>query len=279
MSCMSMLEFLDDSSFRLLSPPFPSSNGEIPLGLYELPRRTGEAHLYRLNHPLAEALLAQAKERELPVAEVRFDYHAHKGKVTAIEPLLGKAGWLHVSLFTVESMDQAEDHVIPTALTDDGTSLDEEAARRLLTLPATVTASSNLPTPPYEISPFIEQRQSAIRHAISDRNARFFESEAAKLESWADDLKLGLEREIKEMDRQIKEARRSATAALSLEEKLAAQKQIRALESQRNAKRKSLFEAQDQVDAQRDRLIASVEGKLAQKSSSLPLFTIRWILG
>jgi adenine-specific DNA-methyltransferase len=37
------------------------------MGLYELPRRSGEAHLYRLNHPLAEALLEQAKIRELPV--------------------------------------------------------------------------------------------------------------------------------------------------------------------------------------------------------------------
>jgi adenine-specific DNA-methyltransferase len=43
-------EFTGDSAFRLNSLPFP---GDIPLGLYELPRRSGEAHLYRLNHPLA----------------------------------------------------------------------------------------------------------------------------------------------------------------------------------------------------------------------------------
>ena len=42
-------EFRNDSSFRLRACPFP---GDIPLGLYELPRRSGEAHLYRLNHPL-----------------------------------------------------------------------------------------------------------------------------------------------------------------------------------------------------------------------------------
>src|ERR1039458_1978108 len=51
-------EFVDDSSFRLNACPFPRTNGEIPLGLYELPRRSGEAHLYRLNHPLAEPALA-----------------------------------------------------------------------------------------------------------------------------------------------------------------------------------------------------------------------------
>ncbi|MBU2099431.1 MAG: DEAD/DEAH box helicase, partial [Gammaproteobacteria bacterium] len=102
--------------------------------------------------------------------------------------------------------------------------------------------------------------------------------EAEKLDGWADDLKVGLERDIKELDRQIKEARRAATIALTLEEKLTGQKQVRTLETLRNQKRKSLFDAQDQVDRQRDELIAQIEGKLAQSSKSQLVFTIRWQL-
>ena len=90
--------------------------------------------------------------------------------------------------------------------------------------------------------------------------------------------KLGLEREIKELDRQIKEARRAATAALTLEEKLAGQKQIKALEAQRNQKRRSLFDAQDEVDRQREELIAKIEGKLQQQTELVQLFEIRWSL-
>jgi uncharacterized iron-regulated protein len=104
------------------------------------------------------------------------------------------------------------------------------------------------------------------------------EAEAAKLESWSDDLKLGLEREIKEIDRVLKEARREAATALTLEAKLTAQKRIRSLEGTRNEKRRSLFEAQDQVDRQRDELIAAIEGKLTQNASITPLFTVRWWL-
>ena len=49
-------EFHDGkSSFVLRSLPFAAP--DIPLGRYLLPRRTGEAHLYRLNHPLAEQIL------------------------------------------------------------------------------------------------------------------------------------------------------------------------------------------------------------------------------
>ena len=50
--------FVDDSSFRLHVLSVPEAMATIPLGLYELPRRSGEAHLYRLNHPLAEAMMA-----------------------------------------------------------------------------------------------------------------------------------------------------------------------------------------------------------------------------
>jgi hypothetical protein len=268
-------EFLNDSSFRLRSCPF---EGDIPLGLYELPRRTGEAHLFRLQHPLAEALIAQAKDRSLPVAELHFHYEEHEGKVTVLQPLRGKMGWLALSLFTVESLDQAEDHLIFAAATDGGETLEQDAAARLLTLPGKdAPITSGEPVPPV-LKLLTGQRQESIQRGISQRNAAVFEAEAEKLEGWADDLKLGLEREIKELDRLIKEARRAATAALSLEEKLAGQKQIRALESQRNAKRKSLFEAQDQVDRQREELIASIEGKLAQKTGLDPLFVIRWRL-
>lgn len=270
-------QFAEGSSFRLLSAPFPDKGDKIPLGLYELPRRSGEAHLYRLNHPLAEALLEQAKTRELPVAELHFDYAAHEGKVTVVEPFIGKAGWLSLSLFTVKAMDQTEDYLITCAKCDDGQILDEEAARRMLTLPGSVRATS-LAIAPRGLEDLAQQRQVIIRSSISERNGRYFETEADKLEGWAEDLKLGLEREIKEVDRQIKEARRAATIALTLETKLAGQKQIRALEAQRSQKRRSLFDAQDDVDKRRERLISAVEGKLEQKSEHRQLFMVRWTL-
>ncbi len=291
--------FRDDSSFILHTAPFPGIPS-IPLGLYELPRRSGEAHLYRLNHPLAEAVIAQAKSRDLPVQEVCFDYGGHDGKVSSLESLVGKSGWLTLSCFSVESLDQAEDHLIFAAVTDDGAALDDEVIPRMFTLSGNLVsreaAKNAKETGEAEISvafqsssllrgfaasresleQITELRQASIRRTISERNARFFEAEAEKLEGWADDLKLGLEREIKEIDRQIKEARRAATTALTLEEKLAGQKQIKALESHRNEKRRSLFEAQDKVDQQRESLIASLEGKLGQSHFTNHLFAIRW---
>ncbi len=272
-------QFIGDSSFQLNSRPFPDAPPDIPLGLYELPRRSGEAYLYRLNHSLAAAVVSRAKRRELPEAEIQFAYGEHAGKITLLEPLIGKRGWLTLCLFSVESLDQGEDHWIFGAATDDGEGLEEEVASRLLTLPGRVVSQqSSGSASPTVIASLIRERQGKIQRSISERNARFFEAEADKLDGWADDLKLGLERDIKELDRQVKEARRAATTALTLEEKLDGQKQIRALEAQRNDKRRSLFDAQDTVDKQREELIAKIEGKLQQRTETVQLFTIRWQL-
>jgi adenine-specific DNA-methyltransferase len=267
-------DFPNASSFRLRSSPFTDG---FPMGMYELPRRSGDAHLYRLNHPLAEAVLARARSRELRSASIRFDYSGYEGKVTILEPLVGRSGWLSFSVFSAEALDQAEDYLILTATDDSGEALDEESAARLLTLPGEDLGPAQ---PPSNIAATLRSStvefQSGLEKHISVRNARFFEDEARKLDGWADDLKMGLEREIKELDRLIKEARRSAIAAILLEDKLAAQKQIKSFETQRHEKRKSLFDAQDRVDAQRDDLIGQIEKKLEKKASLMELFTIRW---
>jgi len=178
----------------------------------------------------------------------------------------------------VEALDQAEDYLLFTAVNAGGEVLDEDTARRLLSLPASSVLP--LPAPPKSknLQAQLEQRKTDIKRSISERDAKFFEIEAEKLDGWADDLKVALEREIKDIDRQIKEAKRSTTLALSLEDKLAGQKQIKALESLRNGKRRALFDAQDEIDRRREQLISDIEGKLVQKVTSESLFMIQWKL-
>lgn len=61
--------------------------------------------------------------------------------------------------------------------------------------------------------------------------------------------KQGLEWETHEIDKQICEARRTAALDQSLQDKLAAQRAIKALEKARSTKRCELFDAQDAIDA------------------------------
>jgi ERCC4-related helicase len=273
-------DFVNTATFTLKSLPDWASAPDVPLGLYELPRRSGEAHFYRLTHPLGETVLARAKTRELPPAEVVFDYQNHAGIVSAVEPYEGKTGWLTASILTIEALDSVEDHLLLSGKLDDefgGQNIPPDVLAQFMKLPANsgkqISAGAEVITKLESIS---ENQKLAIQGDISRRNARFFEEEATKLDGWADDLKVGLEREIKEIDRQIKEARRAATAALGLEQKLEAQKQIRSLETVRNSKRRNLFDAQDEIDKQRNGLIEKIEGKLKQVVSMRELFCVWW---
>lgn len=270
-------DFIDSSSFRLNAVPHWLSGEGVPTGLYELPRRTGDAHLFRVNHPLGQAIVARAQSRDLPVAEIAFNYSGHEGRISQIELLKGQSGWLTASMLSVEALGQSEDHLLLAGMTDDGTTLSAEATSRLMTIAGGVTGSATQPDAITTVlAQSLAEQQAHIRRDISERNARFFEIEANKLDGWADDLKVGLERELKELDRQIKEARRAATLAQTLEDKLAGQKAVKALETERSNKRRSLFDAQDKIDEQRAVLIAQIEGKLEQSAETKPLFTIRW---
>lgn len=272
-------DFLGNGSFRLKVNPFADSGVEIPLGLYELPRRSGEAHLYRLGHPLAESVVKRASGRELEPVEIRLDYSMYEGLVSILEPLVGKSGWLRLYRFTVRSLDQAEDYLVFSATLDSGDTLDDYAASRLLNLPGKVVAAAELPASVVQtLEAIAEERQNAIGREISARNAGFFEAEVDKLDGWAEDLKLGLEREIKDLDRQLREVRRTGAMTVTLEEKLAVQKQLKSLERQRTAKRKSLFDEQDGIDLRREKLVEDIEGRLKQATDLSPVFTIRWTL-
>jgi adenine-specific DNA-methyltransferase len=122
----------------------------------------------------------------------------------------------------------------------------------------------------------LDSTPDAFLAEFDKRNAEFFDEAVFKLDLWSEDLKQGLEREIKEIDKQIREARKTAALAQSLQDKLEAQKNIKALGKTRNNKRRELFDAQDAIDAQREELIGNIEKQLKQRRSVQTLFCIRW---
>lgn len=67
-------------------------------------------------------------------------------------------------------------------------------------------------------------------------------------------------------------------AACALSDKLEAQRKLKALEYRRKEKRQRLFQAQDEVDQQRETLIGKIEAQLRQRHEVQVLFRVRWKL-
>ena len=97
-----------------------------------------------------------------------------------------------------------------------------------------------------------------------------------KLDNWADDMKLGLEKEISDLDQEIRLRKSEAKKITRLDEKVSAQRAIKELEKKRTEKRQNLYEAQDEIDEKKDMLLDKIEKMLKQKIIKENIFTIKW---
>lgn len=177
-------------------------------------------------------------------------------------------------------MGAAEDILLLAATDADGRPLPDEDAEKLLRLPARGVEEGSDATAqvPSLLALALERQQQARVEEVNQRNLSHFDTEVQKLDAWADDLKNSLEQEVREIDREIKEVRRTASVAATLDEKLSRQKRQKELEGKRNQLRRRIFDRQDEIDTQRGRLIDDLEGKMKQSASSVPIFAIAWEL-
>lgn len=276
---LTRVELGDDARWNTTKFEYGGTLG--PKGTYNFDWRAAEAAdetFYRAEHALAQAVIQRALGRALPDGgAVEFDLSSREMRISALEAFIGATGSLRVSKLTVESVER-EDRLLVAAVTDDGRTLEHDLAHRLFSLTSQSRSPGKGVIAEESLRTLTTDLQSSYLMDVEKRNAKHLDDEVLKLDRWAEDLKLGLEREIKELDREIRDARRTAALAQSLTDKLAAQKTMKGLEEKRKRKRRELFDAQDAIDLKRDELIADIELQLKQRVSLEPLFTVRWHL-
>ncbi len=238
----------------------------------------GFRHIYRTNHPFAQQIIRHYKGQELRTAEVIFTLPKDRVKRASIDHLKGQSGFMTLTKLTINSFEEAE-YLILSGITRDNIPLEAEACHRLFDLPAKVDREIIIsPEVLYDLHlSTIMVKRKVIKQA-EEHNAQYFTTEMDKLQEWADDMNIGLEREIKELEFEIKVAKGNAKKSLSLGEKVSLQRQVKDLEAKRNTKRRGYFEAQDKIEQQKDALLTEIEERLKQEITEEVLFTIRWSL-
>ena len=163
------------------------------------------------------------------------------------------------------------------ASTTAASSLDHETMEKLFGCAARVDGDGTFPES-------VQQRLAAEaeRHAqgtISrslEQNSVHFNQAREKLEKWADDMVLSAEKALQDTKEQIKALRRQGRQATTLAEQHEIQEKIQKLERQQRRQRQEIFSAEDEIMEKRDALIESLEKRLAQRTESETLFTMRW---
>jgi superfamily II DNA or RNA helicase len=234
-------------------------------------QKTG-AHFLREDDPPVFSIIQQAIANNTPIAELHFNYSEYEHKISLIESLIGASGWLSLSLFEIKAFEE-EQHLIFAGLTDQGIALDSEICEKLFQLPASIVPTSLSPPP---LEAIIHPHCTSIISEVEKRAGSLYETEVEKLDDWSDDLKMRLEKELKALDKEIRDNRKKATSAHSLTEKLQIQQSIRDLEKQRAQKRSALFEEEDRIDAKRDSVIEKCSSSLHPQSSLTSIFQMRF---
>ncbi len=234
--------------------------------------------LYRIGAPLAQYMLAELKAAPVPISEIVLDYSNSPLNVALIKQLVGQSGWLTVELLTIDSFEK-EDILLHACITDNGEPVPPDIAEYMLRLPGSESRDAiNRVRPEIaaSLAEIITSQRVEIAAANAERNNNFFDEEMEKLNNWADDVKSGLEKELRDLDAEIKLRKSESKKASHLDEKVRLQRLIKDLEKRRSGKRLNLYQAQDEVDEKKETLLAKVEAMLAQKIEQTELVTFHW---
>ena len=235
------------------------------------------AKTLRLGHPLAEAMLELAKGRILDSAEISFVYEPSKGRNVELDAVVHSEGYLQVAKLEISSELDQEDRLL-FAVTDlDGNPLRWRTGKAILNLPAVTSGPTQLDSQTsHLLSGRIESAQDLVLGEVEERKSSFFTDEIEKLERWADDLKHGLEVDLKDLDKKIRELSKQVRQTSLLEDKLVLMKEKAKVESELHRKRRELFAAQDEIEGRKQSLIDDVELRINTSYERQNLMSIKW---
>lgn len=268
-------------AFSLTNPP-PACAAGAPSGRYQLMRGGAQAdmlaHAYRLSHPLGEWSIDTARSAATPPAAISLDYSKHGTRVSVIERLKGKFGWLRLVRLVVTAYETTET-LLFSGTCDDGTTLDQEACERLMSVqaasrPSPLTGAAA--TSPDMLATNSARQVEATIAAILETNQRLFTEERDKLEKWADDKLMAAEEQLRNTKARIAQLKRDARKAATLQEQSDIQQELSTLERQQRKQRQDIFAVEDEIIERRDALIQALQERLKQTTEEEHLFTLRW---
>lgn len=261
-------------AFSLSTPP----DGIAP-GRYQLIRGAAQpdilAHAYRLSHPLGEWSIDASIQAPTPTATVKLDYGKHGARISVVEKLRGKSGWLTLARLEVTAFETSE-ALLFSGQTDDGEPLDQETCEKLMSIPSAGKPAALHAAVPQALAANSQRAVAATIAQVLEANQRLFNEERDKLERWADDKLLAAEEALKNTKARIAQLKRDGRKAATLQEQDGIQRELSELERKQRRLRQEIFTVEDEIIAKRDELIASLQQRLQEKTNNETLFSIRW---
>ena len=245
-------------------------------GVYQIGNEKSNAINYGINHPLAQYVITKAKALDTPSAEIEFDYSGHLGRISIFEEEDTKSGNLYVDKVTFASEKQTREYITTVAVTDSGKTMDEDFTNKLMSLAGKQVKAESIGDG--DSTHIKELKLNALKNRVAIEDKADTDSEIKKIERWADDQIFALEQELKTLKSNIKDKERQLHTAIELNEIQTLETEINRLRKQQKAKRRDLFDLEDEIDDKRNNIIEKIKSSMTQTVSSEELFRIHWTI-
>ncbi|MBM9548727.1 DEAD/DEAH box helicase family protein [Leptospira sp. 201903074] len=247
-------------SFRLDSNPFPSI--PIQLGHYRMGKSLFQENVFHTNHPLAKKILDFALNDKVP-EDGLLTFTLSKDRIDqSYANLRNKQGNILATLWTLDSFEK-EEILLLTTLWEDGSTLDNDQAIRLFSRSCqwkTYTEKDlNSRKTKLDELHLIKKNQILINRDL--RNQELFSKEYEKLDAWADDKRLSLQKELKAFDEEIKIRKKQAKDAGNLTDRLKLERERKEIEKKRDEAWKSFEFARRSIDEEKEKFLEEMEKK------------------
>ncbi|MBQ4479574.1 MAG: DEAD/DEAH box helicase family protein [Victivallales bacterium] len=280
-------DFNDEAlTFTLRQPP----EEDIPAGLYALKPKSdlrrnedkGEnkeyGHIYRTNCELGNWCLNAASQLHPPVCDVTFDISGYHGKISVLEQMKGKSGWMFLNKRIAEGID-TEDSLLFSGFTEDRQSIPTDVLEQFFSLDGAMGE-------PHSITPDVEARlqkeASLLSNATAQRELetsnKLFKERQAQLERWQDDQVKAAQHTVDTIRAELKAARRAIENAANLTEQTEATELAAQLEKKLSKARRNIDAVEDAAEAKRAQILSALKKKLVQTVTEQPLFVLHWTL-
>lgn len=249
----------------------------------------GMEHIYNLNwknaekegdiflrrdDPLYAKWLHEAMAEPLPPVHIRFDYSRSGRQISFLNGHPHLRGTLSIDKLSYAGVN-TEEYLLFSFETEDGTVVDDSIINRILELPAEVDGAC--PPESAALAALRQQKMQAQQEEIEANNRKYYLEECEKLDAYSEDLKEGLQRELKELKKTIAEKKkefRIASSSQPLAAVLDMKDEINRLDKEKKKMQREIFQREDEIDEEKDRLQDEVRKKLEGQSVTTHIMTV-----
>lgn len=236
---------------------------------------------FRVSDGLGVGIVDQARQRDYTQAVQEMTFHPDSypfaGKVGALDALKGKSGWLKVSKATMPTPQARREELLMSCYDDEGAKVPPEIAKKLMIVPASKATPCRQPLDPLTLDRLENEEFNGFSKRVKLENFNWVNEEEERLDRYADDIRIELDANIKDLEALIKEkGREKRNPMLSMEEKIAVSREVKKLQAERD---KLVLTQHEQVAKIRQEVIEKIdnfEESLNADPVIEPLFTLRW---